>query len=387
LQGIPLIARHRFPDLGDSLYLYTGAHAPALDRVTETLACAHRWQSRGPAGRIELFEAEQRARAGMGKLVGRAVADVAFVGDTSTAWNAIANGLSWEPGDNVVLNEFEHPSVVYAWLRLKSRGLEVRVVPRDAQWQIEPAAIASACDERTRAIAASQVGYVSGFRHNTSALAAIARRVGAPLFLDVSHALGVVPVAIADCAIAVGASYKWLLGPYGVGVVIWNRDWLPAFEPGAIGWRSTADIFTTDRFERVSLYDDARRFQLGAPSFAGIAALGVAVDELLTLGTDAIEAHASLLAGHAIDKLTRLGLPVVTPADPDHRAGNVAFLHPSDELVAGALADRGILVWAGDGRVRASFHVMNSRDEVDAFALALADVLARFPIPDETASA
>jgi selenocysteine lyase/cysteine desulfurase len=303
---------------------------------------------------------------------------VSFVGDASTAWNQISNGLAWKPGDNVVINEFEHPSVVYPWLRLKPAGLDVRVVTRDADWKIEPAAIERACDARTKAIAVSQVGYVTGFRHDTKALAAVADRFGVPLFVDVSHALGVVPIDISDIAIAVSASYKWLLGCYGAGVVVWNRERLPDFRPGAIGWRSTEDIFTDERFERCALSDDARRFQLGAPSFAAIAALGAAVEELLQLPSAEVSAHAAVLAGNAIDGLRELGLTVVTPEDPEMRAGNVAFLHPAGELVADALSVRGVPVWGGDGRVRASFHVLNGGSAVNALLSALRDALGQF---------
>jgi selenocysteine lyase/cysteine desulfurase len=348
--------------------------------VAERLAWAHRCQSRGPAGRIALYEAEERSRDAVAQLTARTAEDVAFLGDASTAWNAIANGLEWEPGDNVVLNEFEHPSVVYPWLRLKRKGLEVRVVGRDERWRVEPAAIEAACDDRTKAIAVSQVGYVSGFRHDTARLATIADSVGAPLFLDVSHALGVVPVHVDHCAIAVSASYKWLLGPYGVGIVLWNRDRLPVFEPGAIGWRSTTDIFTPDRFERVSTSRDARRFQLGAPSFGGIAALGAAIDELRALGAPRIERHSGLLGERAIEVLRGFGLTVVTPSEPSARAGNVAFLHPDCERLADALEARNVLVWAGDGRVRLSLHVMNSLDDLDSLANALDDVLRDFPL-------
>jgi cysteine desulfurase/selenocysteine lyase len=372
----PLIGRDRFLDLNHPAYLYTGAHAPALACVTEALAWGHRCQSRGPQGRLDLFDAEERARASVARLAGRPPADVGFVGDASTVWNQIANGLEWEPGDNVVLNEFEHPSVVYPFLRLKPRGLEVRVVAPDADWAIEPEAIEAACDARTRAIAVSHVGYVTGFRHDTAALAGVADRVGAPLFLDVSHSFGVVPVDVSHCAVAVSASYKWLLGPYGVGIVVWNRDRLPGFQPGAVGWRSTTDIFTDDRFERVSISDDARRFQLGAPSLGGIAAVGAAVDELLTLPAAAVEAHALTLSGRAISALRELGVTVVTPDDPRRRAGNVAFLHPDGERVADELARRGVPVWGGDGRVRASFHVMNDGGAGDTLASALREVLA-----------
>ena len=41
---VPLLGRDRFFELSSSAYFYTGAHAPALDRVTDKLAWAHRCQ-------------------------------------------------------------------------------------------------------------------------------------------------------------------------------------------------------------------------------------------------------------------------------------------------------------------------------------------------------
>lgn len=372
-----LLPRDRFDGLTHRAYLYTGAHAPALVAATSAMVRAHRAQSLGPAGRVELFGMEADARAKVARLVGRATGDVAFLGDVSTAWSGIAAGLEWQPGDNVVLNEFEHPAVLYPFLRLKRRGLEVRIVARDESWSMSADAIAAACDERTRAIAISHVGYVTGLRHDTAALAAIADRFGVPLLLDASHSLGVVPVDAADCAIVVCASYKWLLGPYGVGIVVWNRDRLPGFEPGVVGWRSTEDIFTGDRFERVSLSADARRFQVGAPSLAGIAGLSAALDELTALPADAVEEHALALSGLAIERLGDVGVEVVTPVDPRRRAGNVTFLHPDGERVADELAAVGVPVWGGDGRVRASFHVFNDETAVEALVTAVTEVTGR----------
>lgn len=265
------------------------------------------------------------------------------------------------------------------WLRLRERGLEVRVVAPDPRWELGADAIERACDDRTRALCVSHVGYVSGYRHDTAAIAAVADRVGAPLLLDVSHSLGVVPVDVADCAVAIGASYKWTLGCYGAGIAIWNRDRLPGFRPGAVGWRSIADTFTDDRFERYELFDDARRFQLGAAAFGPIAALGAAVEELLPLGADAVERHALTLGGRAIDGLRALGLTVITPEQPARRAGNVAFLHRDGERFADALAARGVPVWGGDGRVRASFHVLNGGASVDALLRETDALLAELP--------
>jgi selenocysteine lyase/cysteine desulfurase len=69
---------------------------------------------------------------------------------------------------------------------------------------------------------------------------------------------------------------------------------------------------------------------------------------------------------------------VVTPDAPASRAGNVAFLHPDCERLADALAARQVLVWAGDGRVRLSLHVMNSLEDLDRFEHSLGDVLNAF---------
>ena len=59
---------------------------------------------------------------------------------------------------------------------------------------VTPEEIAAAVDRRTRAIAVSHVGYLTGARHDLGRLRVLADRVGARLVVDASHALGVVPV-------------------------------------------------------------------------------------------------------------------------------------------------------------------------------------------------
>jgi selenocysteine lyase/cysteine desulfurase len=361
-------------------YLYTGAQAPALRRVGEIMSEVHRHQSGGPQGRLATYEAEEHARGRIAELAGVAQPDVSFIGDTSTAWNVIAGGLEFAPGDNIVLNDMEHPAVVVPWLRLSEHGLKPRFAHRDDRWQIEPDAIRDLCDGRTRAIAVSHVSYVNGYVHDLAALASIAAEFNAALFVDYSHGLGVVPPQAQLCDIGVSASYKWTLGPYGTGIVLWNRERYGQFRPGAAGWRSLSNLYTEDRFERIHLRDDARRFQLGAPGFAAIAGLGAAVTHLAELGAEKVHRHAVALSGRCVAELTELGLHVITPTEDARRAGNVSFLHPQAEQVADRLVERGIYVWGGDGRIRASYHVMNGDDDVAALTAALREILVDLPV-------
>lgn len=373
----PLSPRENWLDLEDVTYLYTGAHAPALKVVQEALGAAFRQQSLGPAGRDFMYQTERTARTIVGDLTHIAPDGVAFAGNASTAWNLVANGLEWAPGDNVVINDLEHPSVTFPFLRLKPQGLEVRVVPRDAGWRVSATAIAEACDDHTRAIAVSHTAYVNGYRHDLPAISGVADRRGVPLFVDWSHTLGVLPVEMDLCAVGISASYKWTLGPYGVGILCWNRERLPEFRPGGSGWRSVEDIFSVDRFEAAPLSPDARRFEMGAPSFSGIAGLAASLNYLKTFGTDALGEHALALAGLCRDGLMDLGLQVVTPEEKGSRAGSVAFVHPKADSIKAALERRRIFVWGGDGRIRASFHLMNGEADVKTYVTELDDILSR----------
>jgi selenocysteine lyase/cysteine desulfurase len=55
--------------------------------------------------------------------------------------------------------------------------------------------------------------------------------------------------------------------------------------------------------------------------------------------------------------LEGLGLPLLTPAEPECASGIVSFAHEDAEQVAAALERENVIVWGGDGRVRLSAHL------------------------------
>jgi cysteine desulfurase/selenocysteine lyase len=374
----PLVALDEFFELRPG-YLYTGAHSPALGVVENAMVTAYRAKSLGSAGREYLDDQEQVAKRAIADLLHTTPQRVGFLGDASTAWSAVANGWSWKPGDNIVLNEYEHPAVFAPFLRLREQGLEVRIVPKNDDWDLPAQSIKDACDERTIAIGLSHVGYTTGLRHDLDDLGSFAKAEGIPFLVDVSHSLGVVDIDLTYAAITVSASYKWSLGPYGVGIIVWNDELLPDFRPGAVGWRSLQDIFTDTRFDELNWHTDATRFQIGMPALAEISGLAASVGRLLEIGGAVVEDHALTLVGAARSQLVERGLDVITPSDPARYAGNLAFLHPEGEAVAKhLLTHHDVKVWGGDGRVRASFHVMNDLADVEVFTSALDATLPLF---------
>ncbi len=177
-------------------------------------------------------------------------------------FSSVAEAIAWEPGDNVVVTDLEFPSNVLPWLRLKERGVEVRVVS-SAQWRLDPQAVATAADARTRAISVSHVSYLSGARLELAPLRAAADAHGdALLIVDATQSAGVVPVPAGIADVVVASSYKWLLGAHGLGIVAVDRARTAALEPPLVGWRAVADMFSPQRFESLQLV--AGRPPLGA---------------------------------------------------------------------------------------------------------------------------
>ena len=107
---------------------------------------------------------------------------------------------------------------MYAWMQLSSRGVETRrVLPREGRVLVED--LLSACDSRTRVVAVSLVQFSTGFRVDIDALGQDCRARGILLVVDGMQGIGWMDIHLEPSPIDAMAlqSYKWLLGPFGVG--------------------------------------------------------------------------------------------------------------------------------------------------------------------------
>jgi cysteine desulfurase / selenocysteine lyase len=75
--------------------------------------------------------------------------------------------------------------------------------------------------------------------------------------------------------------------------------------------------------------------------------------------------------------LCEMGVELLTPADPEFASGIVAFAHPHAKEIGATLERDGVMVWTGDGRVRASVHLYNDVEDVNRYLKVLAPILER----------
>lgn len=320
------------------------------------------------AGRLE-----QVRRQGAAMFNGT-VEETALVRNTTEGINLVAEGFPWQPGDNVVLPADEFPSNRYPWQHLASRGVEARLVPMTGT-EDDLQKIEAACDGRTRIVAASWIGYATGRRLDPAALAEVAHRNGALLFLDAIQGLGVFPLDVkaANVDFLAADGHKWLLGPEGAGLFYVRRELLDTLRPLGIGWNSVVDghDFAQTQWR---LKPTAARYEGGTPNMGGFVALGASLSLLAEYESAAVAERVLKLADATAEGLRKVGCVVHREACAERNSGIVSFELPerNPTLVRKHLLDAGVVVSCRAGRLRVSPHAYNNEDDVERLIAGLA---------------
>lgn len=369
-----LLSKNEFIGITNVAHLAAGGETPILRSHLDAIGRFVCDKGDGMPGRDRMAETTQRAKAALARLLGGRPDDIALLASASEGLFVAASGIDWQPGDNVVVERVEYPSVRYAWENLPV-PVEIRTVGGSPMASLSE--VREAVTPRTRVIALSHVSYLTGARHDLASFRDIADDVGARLVVDASHALGIVPVDGALCDVVVSCAYKFLLGVHGVGVLFVNSARWPDLAPPWIGWHSAVYTDWRERSEKkYELKKDAERFEIGNLSFLNVYVLANALGYLERLGTSQIERHILALGEELWRGLHALSLPVMTPQEPSCRAGNICFVADDPARLEDQLRHSGVLVWGSEGRIRMSLHAYNDSADVVRALKVLKELMA-----------
>jgi len=347
------------------VHLCSGGEAPALRSVVSGIEEYCRYKGQGMKGREAILGCYLETKRLLAQFVGIANKpdNFALLSNASEGLNAIASAIVWQPGDEVVSFSNEFPSVLLPWLARRKQGVTLRTVSpgTDPERSIE-----NAITDHTRVICLSHVSYLTGLRVDLMRLSKIARASRATLIVDASHSLGVLNVPFAFCDAVVSCCNKFLLGPYGAGILYCDDSLLMNLRgQSVIGWHSINNLESGTAAEPYTLKLDATRFEIGNPPLMAIFALREGLRVLSRVGVATIETEVTRLAGRVDDALRHNEYPVITPTMPYRRGSSISFTDDAPEQFAWRLARKGVFVWGGEGRVRVSLHGYNDEDDID----------------------
>jgi selenocysteine lyase/cysteine desulfurase len=251
--------------------------------------------------------------------------EVALTLNVTDGINIVLHGSTWQPGDEVIVTDQEHPSGTVPWLALAQRAgvrlrwLELvhdaREVLRRFQQLLTP---------RTRLAQLSHVSCLTGLRLPIEQLCAVAREAGVLTLVDGAHAEGQfdVDVAALGCDFYAACGHKWLLGPQGVGMLYIRREHVEHLQPIWLGWDVNQPFDRSGR--SYQLPATAARFEQSTRPWPLYLAFGKAIEYVEGVGMDAIEQRVRELRQGFLASLSTIpGVSVHSPTDADLGTGLV----------------------------------------------------------------
>ncbi|MFW2340881.1 MAG: aminotransferase class V-fold PLP-dependent enzyme [Acidimicrobiia bacterium] len=367
----------------------------AMDRMYRSqYANVHRGAYRLSQEATELYE---DARARTANFINAGSPDeIIFTRGTTTALNGLASSWGYDhlqPGDRVVLSMMEHHANIVPWQLVAARtGAELVYIPLTEDYQIDLGVLRAKIDKRVKVVSLTGMSNVLGTIPPMQEISDIVHsQSDAVLIVDGAQLVPHLPVDVQTLgADFLAFSGHKMLGPTGIGV-LWGRpELLDEMEP----WEGGGEMITT-----VDLYESTwapvpQKFEAGTPPIAEAIGLAAAVHYLEEVGMDEVRSHDLDLTAYALDRMSEVpDLVQYGPTDIKSRGGVISFtlgdVHPHD--IATILDSRGISVRAGHhcakplmadlcvaATARASFHVYNSRADVDAFVDGLNEARSLF---------
>jgi isopenicillin-N epimerase len=321
----------------------------------------------------------------LGRFVGCAPKNLAFVANATVAMNAVLASTPLAAGDEVLLTDQEYGSVIRMWGRACARAGARTVV---AQLPSPPESAASLVDAvMSRASARTRMLIVSHVTSQTATVLPVeeicraARRERIPVCIDGPHALAMRPLALDElgCDYYCASGHKWLSAPFGSGFLYVSPHRQQQITPGLVSWGkslSGRDARWQDEFHWPGTWDPA-------PSLT----IADAIEFLEGCGVDQFRRTT-----HDMAQLARRMLTERTPAEPltpddgewygsmvslrlPHIAPSDAWpgkLHPLQarlwerHRIEVPVFQRGDMV-----HLRVSCHLYNSAEEIERLAAAL----------------
>jgi cysteine desulfurase / selenocysteine lyase len=353
---------------------YTYLNSAAVSPLPTTAIDAVRSQMEdvalnGSLNYLDWVATKNRARGLVAGMLNVAPETIAFMRNTSDGFAAVASGLNWKAGENIVSFANEFPANYYAWRRVRDEfGVELRLAPeRDGRIDLDE--LIGMIDSNTRLVAISAVQFASGFAVDLERISKAAHAVDALVAVDVIQGLGArgydLPALGVD--IASGASHKWMCAPEGCGLLYISEKARDRVDPTFVGWISVETPWDFEDREQPFRHT-AQAWESGTGCSSLFYGLEQSAKLLTDTGLDKIERYLDELSGYLCELLAGKKYKIVSSRAPGERSAIVCISHlngMSCNDIAKRLEDENIIISPRADRLRIAPHFYNNREDIE----------------------
>lgn len=373
--------RAGIPALSETTFFNTAGIGPMPSAVADEVVGLLRYEEAHGRSRPDVMETvsgkAEDARRAVAAFFGVTPEEITFTHSISEGMSLVADGLDWRAGDEVIITDQEHTSGHLPWaLQAERYGVIVKrlrlmpepegVVPR----------LKALLTDRTRVVALSHVTSSLGIRLPAADLVRVGHEAGALVGFDGAQAAGQFPINLREtgCDFYIATSYKWCLGPYGIGALCVRRDALPRIAVRRSGSHAPSKVDAAAG--TFAFPDAARKFEFGARNLPLRIGYARTLRYLSEIGLENIEARVRETVRHLKARLSEIrGARVQSPEGFSAGAINVAFDGADPRVLQQRLWDaHRIVVVSPAGGLRVSIAFFTTTEDVDRLVDALKEI-------------
>ncbi len=317
--------------------------------------------------------------------------EIIFTKGTTDSLNLVASsfGQLLNKDDEIIISQMEHHSNIVPWQFLRnSKGIKIKVIPTDDDFQLNFKAYQNLFTEKTKFVSIMHVSNTLGTINPIEKYINFAHIKGVPILIDAAQSIQhkTIDVQKLDADFIVFSGHK-IYAETGIGVLYGKEKYLNQMPP----YQGGGDMIKDVSFEETIYADLPLKFEAGTSNYSGAISLKAALEYVENIGIEKIACYEGKLTDYAIEKLHQIqGVTVYTTSKPNKTSVvsfNVKGLHHYD---IGTMLDKmGIAVRTGghcthplmqrlgiSGTVRASFSFYNTFEEIDYFCDSLQRVIS-----------
>lgn len=322
----------------------------------------------------DFFSEAEGIKAKFGKLIHAPARQIAIIPSASYGLKSAIQNIPTDSGKYIVTIANEFPSDYYtiaAWCKQNKKEVKIIQAPnltkgKGAAWTEK---IVDAITNDTAAVVLSTIHWTYGTRFDLKQIGEKCKIVYARFIADGTLSVGALPIDVIACNIdaLVCAAYKWLMGPYSIGLAYYGEVYNGG-TPIEDSWmnRSNAHDFTTLTQYVNDYLPGAARYNVGEFSnHVLLPMLDRALQQVAEWGPESIQNYCRRLIEPLLYYFRENGYWL---EQDEYRADHLfGVLLPAslkkDELLK-ALINRNVFVSVRGDAIRISPHVYNDSNDI-----------------------
>jgi len=361
-------ARSYFPYLKNGIIYFNHASTgPISTKVKERLEAFLKERSEEKMDDYYAFKTvADETKEMIGEMVNCSGDRIAFLDNTTNGIICLAQGIDWQAGDRIILNDVEFPANVYPFLQLEEKGVEIDFI-KSKNGIVTAKDVINAIQPRTKLISVSFVQFLSGYRVDLEKIGKVCKEKGIIFSVDSIQGLGAVRLDVEKYNIdfLANGTQKWLLGLQGLAFIYVRKELQEKLKAASIGWLAVKDAWDLLNYDLTNK-ETAERFQPGTLNNLGIYAFNSSMTLFKEFGFDEIEKQILHNSRYFINQLAKIGYESPLLSLPEENlSGIVSYKSENAQKIFDQLSRENIVCSLREGYIRFAPHFYNTQQEIN----------------------